>query len=460
MKANEHFAKVLQGAKEVLQALEHQGKLPTPPLWIPEELNEDIDVALMLSKKLLFVSESDFQQEHGHKLPDDIPRVQLRDEQNQILTGFAVEHPDHKHRTLELVTTKRLNLHRQLASSMDELRSGQNLDLLDTVQNLKAKKLRLQPLTAKQLADLEARVKRASSSEATELATPAEEAPLRAAEAAAETQEEEEAETHQAKTTAQMLLDDSPEKSGKAGGRGQGRGSKRGGSAALRGGRGGSASKQAKTGTDDASVAGGASAWSSRSRVNTKFGSPKSRKSSATTKGGKDPKAKLMDRASEVMEDLNCREALSGALVGQKKYQAQRVLTGLEEKKQENTSQYITLRAHLERWLRCVKYSDVVALQGLDAAEREEFYQDIGSTEEIPCNFKLNALTVALRSLQLTSASAVDEWLSLVQPFHDADADSGLAFVGEADAKPKRPLAFPEAPAYAVYGGEAQPPPM
>ena len=55
----------------------------------PEELNEDVIVSMRLTKRYMFVSEKEFEQENGQKLPQHIPRIEIYDENNAVVTGIG-----------------------------------------------------------------------------------------------------------------------------------------------------------------------------------------------------------------------------------------------------------------------------------------------------------------------------------------------------------------------------------
>ena len=409
--ASEGFAKLFQGAKQVLLELERLGQLPKPPAWIPEELNEDTMLAMRLSKKFTFVSEQEFKDATGEKMPVEVPRVQLQDENNQTVTGMAIS--DQKHRTLEIVAVKRLQLHRQLAQSQEELRSGQNLDLLATVHGLHTKTLNLRPVSEEEYSNLKERVRRRADNKDAEAAVATEAAPLQVATKKEVEESEENEELPQSKSTAQMLLESSapPPRAG-AGQRGAKRersslGSKSAGS--TRG------VKKARTAAEPVVGADAASAVSSTTR---RGGSP-SRKSVDTSSAASKKKdlAKLLVLAENSLEQLNPELALSEEPVGQKKYQATRVTNALEALGVADQPQYIALKAMVDFVDRYEKYASSATLLSMKHDDRLVFYQEVFSRAKVPSNFCLNVVTVAVRQLDFEKPSSVQTWVKMGLPF-------------------------------------------
>ena len=146
--------------------------------------------------------------------------------------------------------------------------------------------------------------------------------------------------------------------------------------------------------------ASGASVTSPRSRLRLRaFGSPKSR---AGTEGGKpDAKLSLPEQAARYCVELKADEALEGTAIGQKKYQANRVLNALDAQGKMDIPEFIALKAHLAFVERCEHLSALPALEALKEPERHEFCAEVCERMTVPPAFQLNLLTVTLSKRRL-----------------------------------------------------------
>ena len=130
-KSEPTFASIFSQAKEVLQ-----GKAAT---FIPELLHDRSKMSLKCKRSLLFLTEHDINRCYSSGVPIKIcdlpfPEVVVQDEDGQWISGCVMRNPNRPFREVELSYESSFVLQQELTQRQDQLRAGQNKDLMAHLQ--------------------------------------------------------------------------------------------------------------------------------------------------------------------------------------------------------------------------------------------------------------------------------------------------------------------------------------
>eukprot|EP00971_Amphidinium_carterae_P001564 31310-Amphidinium_carterae.1 len=431
-----------------------RGELKSEP-WIPEGLDEDTRMGVLIKKNLLFVSKEEFQESNGAPLPADTNTEKIIDETGKEVEGIFVLDPAKPHRTVEVFRATGIVLHKHLAGPSAMLRPSQNSELMNHVLQQDKKKLSKafsSPLSKNEYLQLGEKAKAAPVPTA-DIKDP-DPAPLASPQRPREGDDDGEAESPEevqeldevgASAATLRLQEDSTSagkskgKKGKKGGRGKGKGGRRGVAAgadatkrrrldgrgagyASQGGNDLEAGRTSHAGGSDGSGSAPAAASSMRSS------SP--RRSSYGSRNS--PSQKLAGSALKCIEELTVGDALCGRLLGQTKYQARRVITAFETASMADAVECmmcIQLKAHLSFIERCETMSTTSGLTSVPASERYGFIDEIFLREaNVPAQFLLNCVFAKVKEQKLDVPAEIEEWMRIIQPFDFASVDGEGAF--------------------------------
>ena len=426
-KSDPEFAKIVSEARGQLQA--RKGVLPQKS-WLAEDLTEQMQVRIKMARSMIFLTISEFEEKFGTKVadygPNELQIEELKDELGNPIKGVCMVDPDAPYRKLTLESSTGKLLVTSLADRSEMLRAQQHNDMMAfLVQDAAKKQCRsfksppteaeMRKLAEKVCARLEGQQKIANINGQEALApleTPSKS--KRDEDDMAEDSPDGQVVSKVGPNLGQMLLQQQAAQSEK---RGRGRPkakcrvTERSASATEQ-----PAKKKAKISAQvvgsqlDSASAGtsgaGSSSQSARHRISTKS-------------ANKSTVDKLIVGYQKWREELSLSECLCGNPQKNTIYQANRVVSGFQERGMQDCTECIRLKTRLDLAEKCLLASQI---SQVPKEKRESLLAEVcAAVEFLPAGFQKVLLEQSVKDLAFGSIADVDLWIEIVQPRHEGE---------------------------------------